>query len=55
MLGASGLRVIDVLYRVSTRAQEAEGDSLFNQRREVEEKWAIPSGIRVRLETVARN
>lgn len=44
----SGIRTIDVLYRVSTRAQESQGDSLFNQRREVEEKWATPNGIKVR-------
>ena len=48
MLSSNGVRVIDVLYRVSTRAQEQEGESLFNQRREVEEKWATPAGIRVR-------
>lgn len=39
---------MDVLYRVSTRGQESEGESLFNQSREVEEKWAAPHGIRVR-------
>lgn len=48
MLSASGLRMIDVLYRVSTRAQEQEGESLFNQQREVETKWAEPHGIKVR-------
>lgn len=44
----SGIRVVDVLYRVSTRAQEAEGESLFNQRRTVEHGWASPRGITVR-------
>jgi DNA invertase Pin-like site-specific DNA recombinase len=48
LLSTAGINVIDVLYRVSTRAQEAEGESLFNQRREVEDKWATPNGIRVR-------
>lgn len=48
MIDPSGIHVIDVLYRVSTRAQEKEGESLFNQCREVEEKWAKPNGIKVR-------
>jgi DNA invertase Pin-like site-specific DNA recombinase len=48
MLDVVGIRTVDVLYRVSTRAQEAQGDSLYNQRREVEEKWAQPRGIKVR-------
>lgn len=48
MISPTGIRVVDALYRVSTRAQEAEGESLFNQRREVEEKWARPNGITVR-------
>ncbi len=48
MLDTSGINIIDVLYRVSTRAQESEGESLFNQRREVETKWAEPAGIKVR-------
>jgi len=48
VLETNGIRTIDVLYRVSTRAQEREGDSLYNQRREVEDKWATPAGIKVR-------
>ncbi len=48
MIPATGIHVVDALYRVSTRAQETEGESLFNQRREVEEKWAVPNGIVVR-------
>lgn len=48
MLDTAGIQVIDVLYRVSTRAQEAEGESLFNQRRSVETLWAEPQGIKVR-------
>ena len=48
MFEVTGVRTIDVLYRVSTRAQETSGDSLYNQRREVEEKWAAPRGIAVR-------
>jgi DNA invertase Pin-like site-specific DNA recombinase len=47
-LNTAGIELIDVLYRVSTRAQEAEGESLYNQRREVETKWAEPAGIKVR-------
>ncbi len=42
------IRVVDVLCRVSTIAQEQQGDSLANQRRAVEEQWAAPRGIRVR-------
>ena len=48
MIDISRIHAIDVLYRVSTRAQEAEGESLFNQRRSVEDQWAIPNGISVR-------
>ena len=44
---AKQIRVVDVLYRVSTRAQEKEGESLFNQRRTVEE-WARSNGVTVR-------
>lgn len=48
MFDPTGIKIVDALYRVSTRAQESEGESLFNQRREVEEKWAEPHGIKVR-------
>ena len=41
------VRVVDALYRVSTRAQENEGDSLSNQARAIEE-WAHRLGITVR-------
>jgi len=44
---AKPILVVDVLYRVSTRAQEKEGESLFNQRRTVEE-WARSNGVTIR-------
>lgn len=46
-LDAKQIRLVDVLYRVSTRAQEKEGESLFNQRRTVEE-WARSNGVTIR-------
>jgi DNA invertase Pin-like site-specific DNA recombinase len=46
--GLESIRLVDVLYRVSTFRQENEGDSLFNQRRTVETLWAEPRGIKVR-------
>lgn len=42
-----GIRVIDALYRVSTRAQENEGDSLSNQAKAIND-WALANGVRVR-------
>jgi len=48
MINVAHIRVVDVLYRVSTRAQEAEGESLFNQRRSVEDQWATPHNITIR-------
>lgn len=41
-----GVRRIDALYRVSTRAQESEGESLFNQKRAIRE-WAREHGVTI--------
>ncbi|MDP9024124.1 MAG: recombinase family protein [Candidatus Eremiobacteraeota bacterium] len=42
------IKIIDVLYRVSSIGQEKEGESLFVQRESVEKNWATPRGITVR-------
>jgi DNA invertase Pin-like site-specific DNA recombinase len=43
----AGVRVVDALYRVSTRAQENEGDSLYNQAKAIND-WAFANEVTVR-------